>query len=156
CKFDQIPIWEGSEGGNKSTTIAVLAGQENFSDQQILTANEKEQQELVRGVWLYEIADLAGMKKSEVEKVKAFASRQVDRARPAYGRHRVDSARRCVTFTDPRAASDTCGLGLIIRPVTCATVSIPDRSVTVRWRPKLPSLVVRPSTSIGRVQLLSP
>jgi catechol 2,3-dioxygenase-like lactoylglutathione lyase family enzyme len=31
-------------------------------------------------------ADLAGMRKAEVETVKAFASRTVDRARPAYGR----------------------------------------------------------------------
>jgi hypothetical protein len=94
CKFDQIPVWEGSEGTNKSTAIAVLAGQENFSDQTILTANDKEQQELLRGVWIYEIADLAGMRRSEVEKIKAFASRTHDRARPAYGRRVVNSPRR--------------------------------------------------------------
>jgi predicted P-loop ATPase len=94
CKFDQIPVWEGAEGSNKSTAIAVLAGEGNFSDQTILTANDKEQQELLRGVWIYEIADLAGMKRSEVEKVKAFASRTHDRARPAYGRRRVDAGRR--------------------------------------------------------------
>jgi hypothetical protein len=94
CKFDQIPVWEGPEGTNKSTAIAILAGQENFSDQTILTERDKEQQELLRGVWIYEIADLAGMKRSEVEKVKAFASRTHDRARPAYGRRRVDAPRR--------------------------------------------------------------
>jgi predicted P-loop ATPase len=94
CKFDQIPVWEGSEGSNKSTAIAVLAGEGNFSDQTILTAHDKEQQELLRGVWIYEIADLAGMRRSEVEKVKAFASRTHDRARPAYGRRRIDAGRR--------------------------------------------------------------
>jgi predicted P-loop ATPase len=80
----------------KSTALVILAGVENFSDQTILTASDKEQQELVRGIWLYEIADLAGMKRSEVEKVKAFASRTHDRARPAYGRRRVDSERSCI------------------------------------------------------------
>jgi predicted P-loop ATPase len=35
---------------------------------------------------LDEVADLTGMKKAEVESVKAFATRQIDRARPAYGR----------------------------------------------------------------------
>jgi hypothetical protein len=94
CKFDHITVLEGPEGTMKSTSIVVLAGVENFSDQTILTASDKEQQELVRGVWLFEIADLAGMKRSEVEKVKAFASRTHDRARPAYGRRRVDSPRR--------------------------------------------------------------
>jgi predicted P-loop ATPase len=96
CKFDNILTLEGVEGTMKSTSIAVLAGTENFSDQTILTASDKEQQELVRGVWVYEIADLTGIKKAEIEKIKAFASRTHDRARPAYGRRRIDAPRRCV------------------------------------------------------------
>jgi predicted P-loop ATPase len=96
CKFDHILTLEGIEGTMKSTSIVILAGAENFSDQTILTASDKEQQELVRGVWLFEIADLAGMKRAEVEKIKAFATRTHDRARPAYGRRRVDAPRRCI------------------------------------------------------------
>jgi predicted P-loop ATPase len=96
CKFDNILTLEGAEGTSKSTSVSALAGEVNFSDQTILTASDKEQQELVRGVWIFEIADLAGMKRSEVERVKAFASRAHDRARPAYGRRRVDAARRCI------------------------------------------------------------
>ena len=98
CKFDHILTLEGIEGTMKSTSIVILAGAENFSDQTILTASDKEQQELVRGVWLFEIADLAGMKRAEVEKIKAFATRTHDRARPAYGRRRVDAPRRCIFF----------------------------------------------------------
>ena len=74
CKFDHILTLEGPEGKGKSTAIAVLAGVENFSDQTILSQSDKEQQELLRGIWLYEIADLAGLRRAEVEKVKAFAS----------------------------------------------------------------------------------
>jgi hypothetical protein len=96
CKFDHILTLEGVEGKGKSTAITVLAGVENFSDQTILSQSEKEQQEMLRGVWLFEIADLAGMKRAEVERVKAFASRTHDRARPAYGRRRVDAPRRCI------------------------------------------------------------
>jgi predicted P-loop ATPase len=96
CKFDHILTLEGPEGKGKSTAIAVLAGVENFSDQTILSQSDKEQQELLRGIWLYEIADLAGLRRAEVEKVKAFASRTHDRARPAYGRRRIDAPRRCI------------------------------------------------------------
>jgi predicted P-loop ATPase len=96
CKFDHILTLEGGEGTMKSTAIVTLAAVANFSDQTILTASDKEQQELVRGVWLYEIADLAGMRRADVEKVKAFATRTHDRARPAYGRRRVDAPRRCI------------------------------------------------------------
>jgi hypothetical protein len=96
CKFDQIVVLESPEGRGKSSAIEVLAGAENFSDQTILTLDDKAQQEAVQGIWLYEIADLSGMHRADVEKVKAFASRKVDRARPAYGRTRVDRPRRCI------------------------------------------------------------
>lgn len=98
CKFDQITVLEGAEGRGKSSAIETLAGPENFSDQSILTLDDKGQQEAVQGAWLYEIADLAGLSKADVERVKAFASRTTDRARPAYGRFRVDQPRTCVFF----------------------------------------------------------
>jgi Virulence-associated protein E len=94
-KFDQIIVFEGSQGSQKSTAVEVLAGKENFSDQTILGKAEKEQQELCAGVWLYEIADLAGMRKAEIDQTKAFASRTYDRARPAYGRYVVSQPRTC-------------------------------------------------------------
>ena len=97
-KFDQIVVLEGPEGRNKSTAIKVMAGEENFSDQSILTESDKTQQELLKGVWLYEIADLTGISKADVDRVKAFASRTHDRARPAYGRVVVNQPRRCVLF----------------------------------------------------------
>ena len=76
CKFDQIIVLESAEGEFKSTALQVLAGgPENFSDQTILGRGDQEQQELLRGVWLYEIADLSNIRKAEVEDVKAFARR---------------------------------------------------------------------------------
>jgi hypothetical protein len=98
CKFDQIIVLESREGTGKSTAIDILAGKDNFSDQTILGLSDREQQEAMRGVWLYEIAELANLSKADVEKTKAFASRLNDRARPAYGRLRVDQPRRCIFF----------------------------------------------------------
>ena len=98
CKFDQICVLEGPEGINKSTVIRVLAGDDNFSDQSVLNVSDREAQEQLEGVWLHESADLSGLKKAEVERVKAFASRQRDRARPAYGRVREDRPRRCTQW----------------------------------------------------------
>jgi hypothetical protein len=98
CKFDYITVLEGPEGRGKSTAIEILAGSDNFSDQTIISLDDRAQQEAVQGVWLYEIADLAGHSRTEVARVKAFASRTRDRARPAYGRVRVDKPRTCVFF----------------------------------------------------------
>jgi hypothetical protein len=97
-KFDQIVVLEGPEGRNKSTAIKIMAGEENFSDQSILTETDKTQQELLKGVLIYEIADLTGISKADVDRVKAFASRTHDRARPAYGRVVIKQPRRCVLF----------------------------------------------------------
>jgi hypothetical protein len=97
-KFDPIIVFEGPMGTEKSKAIETLAGIENFSDQTILGARDREQQELLAGVWLFEIAELSNIRKTEVEHIKAFASRTHDRARPAYGRTRVDQPRRCILF----------------------------------------------------------
>ena len=59
-KFDTILVLEGEQGVGKSTAIKILAGPENFSDQNILTLDGKAQMELLEGVWLYEICELEG------------------------------------------------------------------------------------------------
>lgn len=97
CKFDTIIVLEGPQGTGKSSALLALAGHSDFfSDQDILAVDTRQQAELMEGVWLYEIAELEGLSKAETSKVKAFASRQVDRARAAYARRREDNPRRCV------------------------------------------------------------
>lgn len=85
CKFDNIVVLESLEGWNKSSAFKVLAGDDNFSDESILGARSREIQEQLAPIWIHENADLAGMKKAEVESIKAFASRTTDIARAAYG-----------------------------------------------------------------------
>jgi predicted P-loop ATPase len=85
CKFDTITVLESKEGFNKSTAWKVLAGDENFSDERILGKEAREVQEQLSGVWIHENADLAGLKKTDVESVKAYASRTTDIARAAFG-----------------------------------------------------------------------
>ncbi len=96
CKFDYIPVFEGEQGSGKSTALEILAGGDYFSDQSLLGQSEREQQESVGGVWIYELAELAGLRRADIDKVKAFASRTRDRARPAYGYQVVDQPRRCI------------------------------------------------------------
>jgi putative DNA primase/helicase len=97
-KFDQVIVFEGLEGGGKSTAIEILAGRENFSDQTILGLSDERLQERMRGVWLYEIADLTGMRKADIDQMKAQLSRVEDRARGAYERAVNHAPRRCIYF----------------------------------------------------------
>ncbi len=99
CKFDNILVLESEEGFLKSTALEVLAGKENFSDEKIIGKASREVMEALAEVWIHENAELGGMRKAEVEEVKAYASRNTDRARPAYGhfhkvqpRHSVEAA----------------------------------------------------------------
>ena len=41
---------------------------------------------VISGIWIAEIGELAGMKKADIEKVKAFLSTSDDKYRPSYGR----------------------------------------------------------------------
>ncbi|MGX1259347.1 VapE domain-containing protein [Sinorhizobium fredii] len=86
AKFDTIPVLEGAQGTGKSTALRILAGPGNHSDNEILTLDTKAQMEAMEGVWIYELSEMSGLNKSEVERMKAFASREVDRARMSYGR----------------------------------------------------------------------
>ena len=92
-KFDNIPVFEGPQGSGKSSALQILAGADNFADGDILNTDAKQQMELMEGAWLYELGELAGLNRADLARVKAFASRQVDRARPAYGRFRESRPR---------------------------------------------------------------
>jgi len=95
-KFDTIMVLESKEGFNKSTAWKVLAGEENFSDESIIGKSSREVQEQLSEVWLHENADLAGMKKADIETVKAYASRTTDIARPAFGHFVVKQPRHSI------------------------------------------------------------
>ncbi len=95
-KFDTILVLESREGFNKSTAWKILAGEENFSDERILGKESREVQEQLSGIWIHENADLAGLKKTDIESVKAYASRQTDIARAAFAHFVVKQPRHSI------------------------------------------------------------
>lgn len=86
-KFDCVPVLDGAQGIGKSSVFRELAGQEYYSETLSLTdMDDKAGAEKLQGVWIAEIGELAGMKKMDIEKVKAFLSASDDKYRPSYGR----------------------------------------------------------------------
>lgn len=93
-KNDCCLILEGEQGIKKSTALRVL-GQPWFTDE-LADLGSKDAALQTRGVWLIEIAELDSLTRGEVSRIKAFMSRTVDRFRPPYGRHLLESPRQCV------------------------------------------------------------
>lgn len=94
CKVDHVPILEGPQGALKSTTLRALF-HPWFSDD-LAELGSKDAQMQSSGVWCLEIAELASMRRAEVERVKAFVSRRVERYRPSYGRYVIEVPRQCI------------------------------------------------------------
>lgn len=85
CKFDQMVILEGIQGIGKSTLLRHLAGNAWFSDADI-DIQDKDAVVNMRGTWLWEIGELTGMRRADINNLKQFMSRREDKIRMPYGR----------------------------------------------------------------------
>lgn len=96
-KFDNVLVLDGVQGIGKSTLFKDLVGEEYYSETLSLTdMNDKSGAEKLQGFWIMEIAELAGMKKADIEKVKAFLSTSDDKYRPSYGKTVESHPRQCI------------------------------------------------------------
>ena len=93
-KVDTIPILESDEGNHKSTMVAILAG-EWFADTAI-PLGDKDAYQMLRGVWIYELAELASFKGRELTRIKSFASAKADNYRPSYEQRTRTVPRQCI------------------------------------------------------------
>jgi len=94
CKADAVLILKGVQGCRKSTTCAVLGG-EFYKDSDI-DLGSKDKYAALEGAWIYELAELDAMRKSDARALKAFVSSSIDSYRPAYARNSVDVPRTAV------------------------------------------------------------
>lgn len=60
--------------------------------------NDKTAAEKLQGYWIHEIGEMAGMRKADLEKVKAFVSRCDDKYRASFGRRVTPHPRQCIFF----------------------------------------------------------
>lgn len=85
-KFDTVLTLIGPQGSAKSQLIAVMGGQWYSENLGRLDTNQA--MENIQGAWLVEIAEMAALKKAEVEVIKHFISKTEDAFRPAFGRRK--------------------------------------------------------------------
>ena len=95
-KFDSILVLNGPQGMGKSTFFSIL-GKQWFSDSlSISDMRDKTAAEKLLGNWILEISEMNGIRKTEVEVVKSFVTRQDDKFRQAYGVNVESHPRKCI------------------------------------------------------------
>ena len=95
CKVDTLPCLLGPQGFLKSQGLATLMPDPTwFSDDLASAVGDRDAKESLTGKWLIELSEFPHIRR-DVDKVKAFFSRQIDRYRKAYGRASGDHPRQC-------------------------------------------------------------
>lgn len=93
-KVDTMIIFEGKQGIGKSRLLKVLAG-DYFADTPIGLGDKDSFQQL-RGVWIYELAELASFQGRDATRIKSFASSSTDHYRPSYEPRARSVPRQCI------------------------------------------------------------
>lgn len=94
CRMDVMPVLEGPQGARKSTVVKILGG--DYAGENLPDFHSKDAMLIVGAKWIVEVPELAAVRKSDIEHIKAFISRTEDTFRPPYGRYNITQPRRCV------------------------------------------------------------
>lgn len=97
CKFDSVPVLIGTkQGEGKSSVVRWLAIKDEWYGE--LTELEGARGvENIQGMWICELGELLALQRArEVEAIKSYLSRQVDKYRVPYAERPESLPRRCI------------------------------------------------------------
>ncbi len=96
CKFDTMLVLNGFQGQKKSSLLRRLCGEWFNDDVSLSQTKDKTAAEKLQGSWIIELSEMSGMKKADIETLKAFISRQNDIYRASYGKRAQPHLRQCI------------------------------------------------------------
>lgn len=95
CKFDYVLVLEGEQGIKKSTSLLVLAGALGHVETTMSTETKDFFMQFL-GNAIIEFSEGETLSRTEVKRMKAIITVQIDKFRAPYGRAVVPHPRRCV------------------------------------------------------------
>ncbi|WP_433915059.1 VapE domain-containing protein [Ligilactobacillus aviarius] len=155
CKYDYCLIITGPEGAGKSTLLGKMGGK--WFNDSITTTEGKEGMEQLRGAWIIEMGELASIKRSDVESVKAYLSKRNDSYRagetlwPALSAAHADAAFVADDELATGVLNGAVDAGAQI-PAEFEVITGNDSKLTQIVRPKLSS-ITQPLYDIGAVAM---
>lgn len=112
CKFDYMPIFIGPQGSYKSTIVNWLAIHDDYAGD-VNTIEGKDALDNIQGRWICEFSELLALVRTkDVEAMKSFTTKCVDKYRASYERRTLDYPRKCIfigTTNDVQFLSDKTG-----------------------------------------------
>jgi hypothetical protein len=94
CQVDYVPVFEGPGGKGKTSALRILGGK--WFDNPSAQMGEKDFLQNMTGKWWLELAELANIRRHELEVIKAIITRTEDTYRVPYGRSPETHKRQCV------------------------------------------------------------
>lgn len=96
CQVDSAIVLEGPQGGGKSSALAILAVNPDWFGDSLPDFHKADASLYLRGKWIVELSELTNVLKSEIEVMRKFVTRRIEKYRPPYGRVDAIEPRRCV------------------------------------------------------------
>jgi predicted P-loop ATPase len=96
CKVDNVPVFEGPQGKQKSEALRTLAIKDAWFTDRLSNVTSKDAQLETAGVLLIEIAEGEALFRATASSMKVFVTQRHDRFRPPFGKHPINRPRQCI------------------------------------------------------------
>jgi predicted P-loop ATPase len=96
CQADCMFVLEGPQGILKSTLLRTLAMRREWYAHRISALGSKDSMLEVRGVWIFELAELEAIRRAALGTSKSFLTALDDRYVPPWGRNTIRVPRQCI------------------------------------------------------------
>jgi predicted P-loop ATPase len=94
CQVDTVLVLQGAQGVGKTSFVRAIG--KGWHVEIKLDLGNKDATMITTANWLVELSELASLKKSDIESVRAFITNPEDQIRLPYGRNVMAYPRRCV------------------------------------------------------------
>lgn len=125
CQVDTMVVFEGAQGGYKSTALQTLFSSE-FHSEVIANIQDKDFYQNLRGKWCMEFGELTPFRKADASHLKQIITARYDNYRASYARFNRDYPRQNIfagTTNENNYLIDPTGARRFL-PVVCGSIDI--------------------------------